>query len=79
MGEARHFAAEATGKDVTFIRKVQAEGMSTDAYIETQIHGLLTWHDVDELRIGGKEADEVMAQFDAFKREEGYDFAITKK
>jgi len=72
-------AAHATGKDKKFAAKVAKEGMSSNDYFETQIHGDLTWADVDTLVIGEDEADTIIAKFQAFKKEKGHDFKVKKK
>jgi hypothetical protein len=45
-------AAEATGRDPSFLAKAKQDGISTEAYIETQVHGDLTWADVEQIVIG---------------------------
>jgi hypothetical protein len=73
-------AAEATGKDAEFLKGVKAKGgVSTDAYVETQIHGELSWEDVDHIVIGAQEtnAEGLVAEFRRFARAKGYTFTVT--
>ncbi|GEM_PF-4321139 len=62
-------AAEATGQDQVFLKEVMNNGgLSTDSYIETQIHGSLSWNDIDKIVIGEEEGlDDTIA--DVVERE----------
>jgi Protein of unknown function (DUF3626) len=89
---ARLAAAEAT--DFAFDQKlkpqVAKDGADLKAYIEAQIHGDLTWHDVDEVVLNygtfpGKEspvvvtkkqAQQEMAALKRFSKEKGYRFTV---
>lgn len=72
-------AAVATGQDSAWLKGVKENGLSTDAYIETQVHGDLTWNDVKEIVVGEDNADEVIQQLLVFAQKEGYSFKVRKK
>lgn len=73
-------AAEATGKDAKWLQGVKDKGgVATEAYIETQVHGDLTWDDVKEIIVGEADADDVVRQLTEFARKKGYDFTVRKK
>lgn len=77
---ARLAAADATGKDTKFLWSLAEKGgLSTQDYIETQIHGLLTWKDVDTLVIGEDDATTIIEKFEAFKKKKGYNFKVQAK
>lgn len=88
--------AEATGRDKKWL--AQARASDTDfggAYIETQIHGDLTWHDVAEIvigfgreaKLGGEEIENVSRaharqlakQLRQFATDHDYDFKVRVK
>jgi hypothetical protein len=89
---ARLAAAEATGfkHDKPLRDKVREDGANLWAYIEAQIHGDLSWHDVDEIVLnygtfGKKDGDVVvtreMAVADSekltkFAKEKSYGFTV---
>lgn len=73
-------AAEATGKDAKWLQEVKDKGgVATEAYIETQVHGDLTWDDVQEIVVGEADADDVVRQLTEFARAKGYGFTVRKK
>lgn len=75
-------AAEATGKDKKFLEQVKStKGLSTDAYIETQIHGSLGWEDVEEIVIGEeeKDAEKLKKQFEDFRDKNNFTFKVSTK
>jgi hypothetical protein len=47
----RLIAAEATGKDTEFTERFKATGGTYNGYVETQLHGDLSWDDVAEVVI----------------------------
>lgn len=47
----RLIAAEATGKDTQFTERFKATGGTYNGYVETQLHGDLSWDDVAEVVI----------------------------
>ena len=77
----RIFMAEATGKDAEWLAKTQkdAGGVAKGgAYIETQIHGDLTWSDVAEVVLDGKlpNVKTMRTELEAFKRSNNYGFSV---
>ncbi|GGH40557.1 Protein of unknown function [Cribrihabitans marinus] len=77
----RLLAAEATGKDQGFIKEIKDSAEGVKRYVETQIHGDLTWEDVDVLVLGGSkdEQEKLNAMFTTFKKKEGHSFKIQLK
>ena len=89
---ARLAAAEATDFkfDAELKSKVAKDGADLKAYVEAQIHGDLTWHDVDEVVLNygtfpGKEspvvvtreqAQQEMGSLEQFAKEKGYGFTV---
>ena len=59
--------------------------MTTDAYIETQIHGPVTWHDVEEVVVSDMGEDDstnwlqVRRKLIEFRSKYGYKFMVTNK
>lgn len=77
----RIFMAEATGKDSKWLTKARADSdkiAGGGAYIETQIHGELTWADVAEVVLDPNLADlaTIRADFESFKRSRGFTFRV---
>jgi hypothetical protein len=77
----RIFMAEATGKDSDFLKRARAnpdEIAKGGAYIETQIHGDLTWSDVAEVVLDPNLTNlaSIRADFEAFKRSKGLTFKV---
>ncbi|MGW4115332.1 hypothetical protein ACWEFJ_31030 [Actinosynnema sp. NPDC004786] len=89
---ARLAAAEATGFefDEEQAAKVERDGANLSAYVEAQIHGDLSWRDVDKVVLnygvfGGIKGDVVVTYEDverdaeklrAFAKKAGYDFTV---
>ena len=82
QGLLRVLMAEATGKDTEFLKRIQTTGhgaMATGgAYIETQIHGDLSWGDVDEVVLDPSlpNLNAIRSDFDEFKRKKGFNFSV---
>jgi hypothetical protein len=77
----RIFMAEATGKDRKWLKQAQADSEKIamgGGYIETQIHGELTWADVKEVVLDPNLADlaTIRAEFDSFKRTKNLNFRV---
>ncbi|WP_375758439.1 OTU domain-containing protein [Corallococcus exercitus] len=75
-------AAEATGKDAAWLKKQRASGAEFGGpYIETQLHGDLTWKDVATIVVGDDEedAEAMVEQFRAFAKKHGHDFLVRGK
>lgn len=77
----RLMAAEATGKDPKFLAKMKRTGMTTEAYVETQIHGNLTWLDVAHIVIGQEEENYqgLVAAFRAHAKKHGLSYRVSVK
>lgn len=79
----RLFMAQATGKDQTWLqqnKEMLKTGGYGDAYIETQIHGDLTWNDVAEVVLDPtmRNLEQVKTDFEGFKtRNAAYNFAVS--
>jgi hypothetical protein len=75
------FMAEATGKETAWLAEQKKTLEISDvggAYIETQIHGSLTWTDVGQVVIDGAlpDARQIMTRFDRFKAQKGLNFTL---
>lgn len=89
---ARLAAAEGTGfkRDGKLVDEIERTGANLNGYIEAQIHGDLSWKDVDKVVLnygiyGGIKGDVVVTHDDAvndakklarFARDNGYDFTV---
>ena len=77
----RVIAAQATGKDQEFLKKNKEKGIDTNAYIETQIHGDLTWADVDHIVIGEDEEnyEGLVTAFRQHAHKHNLDYTVSTK
>jgi hypothetical protein len=75
----RLFMAEATGIDKEWLAEQKRKGGGAgDVYIETQIHGDLSWSDVAEVVLDAKlpKVDTMREEFEAFKRKKNLTFTV---
>jgi hypothetical protein len=77
----RMFMAEATGKDSEWLQRLRKNAgafAAGGAYIETQIHGDLTWADVAEVVLDARLPNVVAmrAEFETFKRTKNLAFTV---
>jgi len=75
----RAFMAEATGQDTQWLNTQKAKpDFAGGAYIETQIHGDLTWSDVAEVVLDPKipNLNAIRTDFDTFKQSKHYTFTV---
>src|SRR6266542_666082 len=75
------FLAEATGKESEWLKKQRQNLKNGDlggAYIETQIHGSLTWKDVDEVVLDAAlpNVQQIVADFKRFRSNGSLSFKI---
>jgi hypothetical protein len=80
-GLVRLFLAEATGKDPDWLAKMKPSLTSKDlggAYVETQLHGALSWTDVAEVVVDARleKAAEIKKELEDFGRAKGFDFRV---
>ncbi len=77
----RVIAAKATGKDQGFLKKNKEKGITTESYIETQIHGDLTWADVDHIVIGEDEEnyEGLVTAFRQHAHKHNLDYTVSTK
>jgi hypothetical protein len=77
----RMFMAEATGQDSEWLQKFQQDATGfagSGPYIETQIHGALSWSDVAEVGLDAKlpNVGAMQSEFEAFKRSNSLSFTV---
>jgi hypothetical protein len=72
-------AAACTGQDTEWLSAATSKGIDATGYMETQIHGDLTWDDVDTVVVGGADRDSLYDHFEKFSRTSGYKFSLKKK
>lgn len=76
-------SAEATHQDQEFLERLRSSERGFDAlsiYIETQIHGPLTWGDIEMIVIGEENDPGGLArQLREFAERKGHDFKVFMK